>query len=52
LPLRGNRRPRTLRPWPQGNSVAGLLHNQTYCMNQPWLTTADWPLWTVLLAAA
>ncbi len=23
-----------------------------YCMNQPWLTTADWPLCTVVLAAA
>ncbi len=23
-----------------------------YCMNQPWLTTADWPLCTVFLAAA
>lgn len=23
-----------------------------YCMNQPWLTTADWPLCTQLLAAA
>jgi len=23
-----------------------------YCMNQPWLTTADWPLCTVFFAAA
>jgi hypothetical protein len=23
-----------------------------YCMNHPWLTTADWPLCTVVLAAA
>jgi hypothetical protein len=25
---------------------------QVYCMNQPWLTTIDWPVSAVLLAPA
>jgi hypothetical protein len=36
-------------------SVATLQHNahaQTYCMNQPWLTTIDWPVSAVLVAPA
>jgi hypothetical protein len=30
-------------------TAAGTL---AYCMNQPWLTTIDWPVSAVLLAPA
>src|SRR5262249_14123187 len=36
----------------RGAGRAGGVARSTYCMNQPWLTTSDWPVYTVDEAAA